>query len=704
MGFDRPRRRISTAQRQEAELARRLDEAVAAEDRADGAQSPAVAARSVQRLLHDAVDAPSGPAAKAGTALGRRGTDGPSARAAAGPAAAASKVVRLDGVEVVQEIQDLGQSVPLVAGKATVVRAYLSRPGSRITIRGELKVSRTQHGPWRTVPSIGTAALDPSRAGNTLAQLMSRRSEVAYSLNFRLPDDLIAAAGTLWFKVDRLWHANGHPVPSVAGVQKHSVNIGQGVSLRLRLVLMSYSLNGMINTPTATDVSHIQSWLGRAYPVDAVIMSTANAVATPTAPFNAADINAQLIAMRAVDVATGTDQRTHYYGMVADGGFFMRGLASGIPATPDPGVVASGPTGPNWSWDTDGSYGDWYGGHEIGHTMGRSHAEFCGASGGTPYPFPNGQLSDADDAFVGLDVGDPALGLPMRALPGTGWHDVMSYCDYEWLSSFTYGGIYTRLVAEDALQAGPLPPGVDRLGIGATNVGRPAARANRAAGVAGGGSSMRLIASLNLDRRTGAIAAVLPSNVFGPGQDADGAGPDPAGAVTVRILAADGSLLDERSVPFVRSVCEEPGQDVTGTVDAELPDPAGAATVELLVDGHAVVSHPVGGAPAVPSGPGQAPAGAAVRGAAPGGEAPVGAAEGTVRITWDAAGAPESQRYVVQVSQDGGTSWSTVAVGLADPYLDLPVEFVTADQIEVRVLATTGSGPVEVESGIVRIR
>jgi hypothetical protein len=93
-----------------------------------------------------------------------------------------------------------------------------------------------------------------------------------------------------------------------------------------------------------------------------------------------------------------------------------------------------------------------------------------------------------------------------------------------------------------------------------------------------------------------------------------------------------------------------------------------------------------------------------VRETAPGGEAAVGAAEGTVRITWDAAGAPESQRYVVQVSQDGGTSWSTVAVGLADPYLDLPVEFVTADQIEVRVLATTGSGPVEVESGIVRIR
>ena len=31
----------------------------------------------------------------------------------------------------------------------------------------------------------------------------------------------------------------------------------------------------------------------------------------------------------------------------------------------------------------------------------------------------------------------------MRALPGTAWHDVMTYCDNQWLSSFTYDGIRT---------------------------------------------------------------------------------------------------------------------------------------------------------------------------------------------------------------------------------------------------------------------
>src|SRR5207237_5618983 len=147
--------------------------------------------------------------------------------------------------------------------------------------------------------------------------------------------------------------------------------------------------------------------------------------------FTAGDINAQLAAIRAQDVAAGVDKRTHYYGMVADGGFFMRGFAAGIPGQPDPSVVASGPTGPNsWGWDFDGSYGDWYGGHELGHTFGRKHPGFCGESHDDPSsPYPAGQLASSDSSFVGFDVGDGGLNIPMAALPGTKWHDFMTYCN-----------------------------------------------------------------------------------------------------------------------------------------------------------------------------------------------------------------------------------------------------------------------------------
>lgn len=332
------------------------------------------------------------------------------------PRPPAPTVVRLDALEVTQEVQDLAHSVPLVAGKATIVRAYLSRPGAEVDVRGELLVARSAHGPWRTVPSLGTAQLSPSRQGTSLAELRSRRADLALSLNFRLPADVVAAPGTLWLRLGRLRRAHGRgAVPSVAHVRRHRRTLRPGVPLRLRLVLLPYAQDGTTHAPTATDVEHLRSYLRRAYPVDEVRLSTSTVPAAEPAPFTADQVNAQLAAIRAVDVATGTDARTHYYGMVSDGGFFMRGKAAGIPSTPQPETVASGPTGSaGFAWDTDGSWGDWYGAHELGHTLGRLHAMFCGAGGGGPYPFADGQLSDADEAFVGIDDGDAALGLPAR--------------------------------------------------------------------------------------------------------------------------------------------------------------------------------------------------------------------------------------------------------------------------------------------------
>ena len=97
----------------------------------------------------------------------------------------------------------------------------------------------------------------------------------------------------------------------------------------------------------------------------------------------------------------------------------MRGCA-GVPSTPDPTAVGSGSNGHrDMGVDFDGSYGDWYGGHEIGHTFGRKHPGFCGETQDdlANYPFPNGQLSNADGNFGGFDVGDPAQALPLAAMP-----------------------------------------------------------------------------------------------------------------------------------------------------------------------------------------------------------------------------------------------------------------------------------------------
>jgi hypothetical protein len=313
------------------------------------------------------------------------------------------------------------------------------------------------------------------------------------------------------------------------------------------------------------------------------------------------------------------------------------------------------------------------------------HAEFCGAGGGGPYPFTDGQLSNADEAFVGLDAGDVSLGLPLRVMNPITSHDVMTYCDDQWLSSFTYSGIYDRLVAENALAAGTTPAGTTSAGA----IPRAARR-----GAQGRSLGMRLFAAVNLDRTEGSISAVLPSSLVGPAPDAE-AGAEPAGRVRAQVLDADGTVLDDSPVPFVRSSCEDPDEDETGTVDAELPDVKGAARVRLLVDDAVVAEHEVGGRAAPPSGPTAEARTGATRGPAE--------AAGVAHLTWEAAGAPASQRYVVQVSKEEGV-WETVAVGLADPEFDLPLDQIDADEVSVRILATTGTGVVEVETERIAVR
>jgi len=659
MGRAMPEVPLSQSQREEVTLARAVDEAVArvvpASWRDDSDEEEVAVVERVVAELDEA---------------------------GAGHAAAPKKkprLVFLDALEVTQEVQDLAHSVPLVAGKPTIVRVYLRYAPGPVAVRGELRVSRSAHGPWHRIASLGPAQLDPSRTGGSLADLRSRRADLGYSLNFRLPPKL-TSAGKLWLRMGKVTRSTGTPLPSVAHVPVRHVTFRPAVPLRLRLVRLRYTMGSppVTHEPGATDVALIGSWLRRAYPIAQLALTTTTATATAAPPFGAALINAQLIALRAVDISTGTDARTHYYGMVSDGGFFMRGLASGIPQTPQPGTVASGPTGPStFGWDSDGSYGDWYGGHELGHTFGRFHVAFCGALGGGPYPFANGQLSNADEAYVGIDVGDPGLGLPMRIMGGVDSHDVMSYCDDQWLSSFTYGGVYDRLVAENALPAGA----GGNLALTATPAGTEGADP----------SGMRIIAALNLTHTSGTITSVLPGA---------GAGETPAGGaepqqVTVRVRDGDGAIIDERPVAFQPSVCEDPADDVTGVVDAVLPEFEHAATVELLVDGQVVDSHPVGGEAVAVGEPVRADIALTGPGEAPG---------GALELRWEAPEAPRGQRYIVQISDDAGASWRTVAVGLAEPAVTLPIDELTGDEVTVRVLATTGSGLTVVRTDTLPVR
>ncbi|MDT9698418.1 hypothetical protein [Streptomyces sp. P17] len=634
----------------------------------------------------------------------------------------------LDAAEITQAVQDLNHSVTLIAGKTTVVRLYLrGTSGPAVSVRGAVAVRRSPAEPAQTIASVNAISLDPAQPPD----LATRRGDAGLSLNFVLPSWLTAEGPLSVTAVNVVDAVSGTPLPLTGptGPTGPTVWFKSGPPLRVRILGVRYSFGSppTVHAPREKDYRALVSWLGRAYPVAEVISTRGLVDAVVPPEFGSEDVNAQLAAIRALDMSTGGDQRTHYYGLVADGGFYMRGAASGIPALPDPTTVASGPTGPgSYGWDFDGVYGDWYGAHELAHTLGRRHPGFCGESHDDllNYPFKNGQIGDETHAFVGFDVGDTALGLPMKALPGAQWHDVMTYCNFQWLSSYTYEGVRRRLLAEDALVSGtgpvaepaPLVPSAPPLtatvmsGLGGSG-GRPDDRhptrtattvtstgpgAREAAGPGPEGAPEQLVSvvgTVNLTRHEGSIRfvnpvdrpAVPPSPPAGqtaPQEAADGGG---APTAVLRILQSGGSPPQEIQVPVKLNSEPEPGADRTGLIDAVTSTGPAPEAVELVVDGQVLDTFRPGGTP---------PALRAAR--------YEGAEDGMLGMALEFDREPEPDlSYSAQVSADGGRTWQTLGVGLKDPTVHLDRgQFRPGDDVRLRITTTNGFTSTAAETAL----
>ena len=267
---------------------------------------------------------------------------------------------------------------------------------------------------------------------------------------------------------------------------------------------------------------------------------------------------------------------------------------------------------------------------------------------------------------MGFDVGDPAQNLPMVALPGVDWHDVMTYCDFQWLSSYTYDGIRVRLAAEDNLPPGPSPgPGSDP-GAGRPDERFPERIAREEA--AAERTLISVVATVNLTKEEGKIEYVNPLS------QGEASRTEPDSPVMLRVKGADGQLLHEYRVS-VKSLSDIPGPDRLGLVDVVLPVDADAMAVELSIAGRTVDTFQASATPPEVRG--------LIRAAAE---------RDTLSIAWEAeAGTGDDHTYNVQVSTDDGRTWQTLAVGLATPEVAIDRnQFYGAENVLVRVIATDG--------------
>jgi hypothetical protein len=306
------------------------------------------------------------------------------------------------------------------------------------------------------------------------------------------------------------------------------------------------------------------------------------------------------------------------------------------------------------------------GAQELGHNFGRAHAPGCNAKNGDGgYPRPRGLLDD-----WGIDLALRQLYSPTDSF------DYMGYCRTEetaWTSVYTYLALLRILPIAETQAPGP------RLAA--------LAAADQQAVLVGGGTISP--ESFHLER--GFYGASLPSDVQ------DGL---PPGPYTAQLHDAAGGILFARDFGLIELSNNVPTE--TGSFQILLPDlPEVSAIVFLRGDLELGRVSASANPPVISL---LAPVGGEDWGAA-----------GAHEIAWEASD-PDGDvlRFNVQVSADGGTSWSSIDFDLSGvstlsiDSADLPgggllFRVIASDGLNVAESATTTAVTVGNKAPLVHV-
>jgi hypothetical protein len=378
------------------------------------------------------------------------------------------------GMEVTQTIQDLDNSVSLIAGKRTFVRVYLRTRGGTNLIQSVSGTLRGCHVPVGVLPDClsSDSEFEPlpslkSITVNDSDDLIVKRTSMEGSLYFELPAEW-TNAGLLRLELDSESLSPRLPCDNCDGTvngEPRAYLFEKAPPLRVKLGDATYTLSGKPFAPSATDHARLKSWLLRAFPTSDVMTSDLGELVfyhQPTCQeVNETMYAAEFSALNASATST-PDARQRHYGLMV---FSDTAAIAGCIAPSEIGpyweqfaVGAAGST-EGHEWDEDGSFADYYGGHELAHTLGRMHPGFCGKNEDSDkdYPYVREYISNDDFAFFGFDPGDATDAdnvIKTRPYSPYPWSSLMTYCPHRWISSYTYEAILSAMLALESTPAG----------------------------------------------------------------------------------------------------------------------------------------------------------------------------------------------------------------------------------------------------------
>jgi hypothetical protein len=333
------------------------------------------------------------------------------------------------------------RNAPVVAGRPALVRVYVAPEsgfgGGAVTAELRVESASKKFPLVRETKAITKASTDEDTRSTFNLEVPAEylTTDATFQVALTSPDgDQVAGSSNARFPRD--------------GSQQR-LNAKASGKVKVVVVPVKYDADGSGRVPDvgAAQIELYKKTMMSRYPATDVEITVRApwSWATPISR-NGSGFSQVLSAITRLRQQDGAAKDVYYYGALAPaasfGSFCGGGCVTGLSTVVDSPQVSSmrasvgiGFTG----YDSANTMA-----HEVGHAHGRNHAP-CGGAQGTDPDFP---YSDGTIGVWGYDILAKTLISPTRG------HDMMGYCPNEWVSDYTFSGLFDRVSAVTQLVGG----------------------------------------------------------------------------------------------------------------------------------------------------------------------------------------------------------------------------------------------------------